>query len=104
VSLDLALCGLVSALVERARISARGRLAWRPGQPLRLLFAGYNGARNTGSDVRVEEAVRQFRHVLGPANVALSVITQNPELTRGYFAGATQVRIPDVFPLALYDP
>ena len=39
--------------------------AWQPGEKLKLLFAGYNGTRNTGSDVRVEEMLRQFRHILG---------------------------------------
>ena len=33
------------------------------GQKLKLLFAGYNGTRNTGSDVRVEEMIRQIRHI-----------------------------------------
>ena len=28
---------------------------WQPGEKLKLLFAGYNGTRNTGADVRVEE-------------------------------------------------
>ena len=38
---------------------------WQPGEKLKLLFAGYNGTRNTGSDVRVEEMLRQVRRVLG---------------------------------------
>src|SRR5208283_274620 len=38
---------------------------WTPGEKLKLLFAGYNGTRNTGSDVRVQEMLRQVRHVLG---------------------------------------
>jgi polysaccharide pyruvyl transferase WcaK-like protein len=71
---------------------------WRPGDKLKLLFAGYNGTRNTGSDVRVEEILRQVRRVLGAENLALSVMTQNFDLTRGYFGDARQVRLPDVFP------
>ena len=71
---------------------------WRPGEKLRLLFAGYNGTRNTGSDVRVEEMLRQVRHILGDDKVALSVMTQNFDFTRGYFGSARQVRLPDVFP------
>ena len=39
--------------------------AWRPGERLKLLFAGYNGTRNTGSDVRVNEILRQVQRVLG---------------------------------------
>ena len=62
------------ALVRRAK---RGpALEWSPDTPLDLLIVGYNGARNTGSDVRVEEMVRQIRHVLGPDRVRLSVLTQ----------------------------
>ena len=37
---------------------------WKPGEPLKILFAGYAGARNTGGDVRVEEMIRQVRHIL----------------------------------------
>lgn len=89
-----------SRIIERARRDhQRGdALDWRPGQPLRLLFAGYNGARNTGSDVRVEEMLRQVRQVLGSANVDLSVLTQDFRLTRGYFGDAVQVKLPDIFP------
>ena len=75
---------------------------WRPGTPFELLFAGYNGARNTGADVRVEEMLRQIRRILGDQYVQLSVLTQNPTLTRGYFSGARQVCLPDVFPGFLY--
>jgi polysaccharide pyruvyl transferase WcaK-like protein len=89
-----------AALIEAARLDhTRGNaLEWRPGEPLRLLFAGYNGARNTGSDVRVEEMLRQIRHVLGANRVRCSVLTQNFDLTDGYFSGTEQVRLPDIFP------
>ncbi len=43
--------------------------SWRPGEKLSLLFAGYNGTRNTGSDVRVEEMLRQVRRVLGETGI-----------------------------------
>src|ERR1700730_4805836 len=72
--------------------------SWEPGEKLKLLFAGYNGTRNTGSDIRVEEIVRQVERILGAENIAASVMTQNFELTRGYFEGAHQVHLPDVFP------
>jgi polysaccharide pyruvyl transferase WcaK-like protein len=75
---------------------------WTPGEKLRLLFAGYNGNRNTGSDLRVQETLRQFRHVLGAENVDFSVMTQNSDLTRGYFEGTRQVHLPDVFPPFLF--
>ena len=69
---------------------------WQPDEKLKLLFAGYNGTRNTGSDVRVEEMLRQVRHVLGADNLALSVMSQNLEWSRGYFGDARQVHLPDI--------
>jgi polysaccharide pyruvyl transferase WcaK-like protein len=71
---------------------------WQPGEKLKLLFAGYNGTRNTGSDVRVEEMLRQIRRILGPENVDLSMMTFNFDRSRGYFEGTSQVRLPDIFP------
>ncbi len=76
--------------------------AWQPGQKLKLLFAGYNGTRNTGSDVRVEEMLRQIRHILGEENVALSVMTFDPSRSRNYFAGTAQVQLPMIFPPFLF--
>src|SRR5436305_7313548 len=75
---------------------------WEPGDKLRLLFAGYNGTRNTGSDVRVQEMLRQVRRVLGPDNVEFSVMTQDFHRSRGYFDGTRQVYLPDVFPPFLF--
>src|SRR5437899_4097691 len=94
----------VSALIEIRRIGwmlGLGR-GWRSGEKLKLLFAGYNGTRNTGSDVRVQEMIRQIRHVLGGENVAFSVMTQNFDRTRGYFEGTQQVHLPDVYPPFLF--
>lgn len=90
----------VSANIRRAKaawIMGKGE-RWEPGKKLKLLFAGYNGTRNTGSDVRPEETLRQLRHILGADNVEFSVMSQNFQLTDGYFKGAQQVRLPDVFP------
>ncbi len=90
----------VSGLIEEARLTwmlGAGR-PWQPGEKLKLLFAGYNGTRNTGSDVRVEEILRQMRRILGPERIELTVMTQNFDFTRGYFGDARQVYLPDVFP------
>ena len=90
----------VSGLLESARFKwmlGTGR-RWQPGDKLKLLVAAYNGARNTGEDVRVEEILRQIRRVLGEDKVELSVPTLNFDLSRGYFGDATQVRLPYVFP------
>ncbi len=102
--MDFVLEAWVGGLIEltKLRWMLGASRPWKPGEPLRLLFAGYNGTRNTGSDVRVEEMLRQVRHVLGADQTALSVMTQNFALTRGYFAGATQVHLPDIFPPFLY--
>ena len=76
---------------------------WSPGQPLKLLLAGYNGTRNTGADVRVEEMIRQFRHLFGDDDVELSVLTIEPALTRGYFRTCRQLHLPKIYPKFLYD-
>ncbi|MBZ5693742.1 MAG: polysaccharide pyruvyl transferase family protein [Acidobacteriia bacterium] len=102
--MDLVLEGWVSGLIELNKLEyvlGAGK-AWKPGEKLKLLCAGYNGTRNTGSDLRVEEILRQIRRILGPENVALSVMTQDFDLTRGYFGDAHQVHLPDVFPPFLH--
>jgi polysaccharide pyruvyl transferase WcaK-like protein len=101
---DLLLQAWVAALIERTKVEwmlGRGK-SWKPGEPLKLLFAGYNGNRNTGSDVRVEEILRQVRQVLGAKNVELTVTALDFKLTRGYFGDAAQVLLPDMFPPFLY--
>jgi len=94
----------VSSLIEmtKVRYMLGAGERWQPGEKLKLLFAGYNGTRNTGSDVRVEEMMRQVRRILGDDQVKLSVMTQNFELTKGYFGDAHQVKLPDVFPPFLF--
>src|SRR5580693_2402343 len=98
--MDFVLEAWVSSSIERAKASwmLGAGTPWKPGEKLKLLFAGYNGTRNTGSDVRPEETLRQLRHILGAENVEFSAMSQNFDLTRGYFAGAEQVHLPDVFP------
>jgi len=61
---DFLLVAWVSALIEITRFGWMLGLGkrWTPGEKLKLLFAGYNGTRNTGSDVRVQEMLRQVRH------------------------------------------
>jgi polysaccharide pyruvyl transferase WcaK-like protein len=101
---DFLLVMWVSAMIELRRFGWMFGLGkrWTPGEKLKVLFAGYNGTRNTGSDVRVQEMIRQIRHVLGADNVDFSVMTQNFELTKGYFAGTKQTHLPDVFPPFLW--
>jgi len=81
---DFLLVTWVSALIEIRRVGWMLGLGerWTPGEKLKLLFAGYNGTRNTGSDVRVQEMLRQIRHVLGADNVDFSVMTQSFDRTK----------------------
>ena len=98
--MDFVLEAWISSILEGKKIQwmMGKREPWQPGEKLKLLFAGYNGTRNTGSDVRVEEMLRQVRRILGPGNVDLSMMTFNFARSRGYFDGTSQVRLPDIFP------
>jgi polysaccharide pyruvyl transferase WcaK-like protein len=101
---DFLLVAWVSALIEIRRFGWMFGLGkrWTSGEKLKLLFAGYNGTRNTGSDVRVQEMLRQIRHVLGADHVDFSVMTQSFNRTKGYFEGTRQVHLPDVYPPFLF--
>ena len=102
--MDVAIEAWVASLIELNKLKyvlGTGK-PWKPGQKLKLLFAGYNGTRNTGSDIRVEEIVRQMQRILGEENVAATVMTQNFERTRGYFGNSEKVHLPDVFPTFLH--
>src|SRR5262245_43463120 len=103
-SMDLFLEAWVSGLTELTKVRwmlGSGK-RWTPGEKLKLLFTGYNGTRNTGADVRVEEMLKQIRHILGDEKVDLSVISHNLDLTRGYFDGVKQLKLPDIFPPFLF--
>src|ERR1051326_384588 len=78
-----------------------GNKPWRPGEKLKLLFAGYNGTRNMGSDVRVDEMLRQIRHILGADRVDFSVMSQNFDFSKGYFECTRQVHLPRAFTISL---
>ena len=98
--MDFILEAWVSSSIERAKAGwmLGGGAPWQPGEKLKLLFAGYNGTRNMGSDVRVNEMLRQIRHILGADRVAFSAMTFNFDRSRGYFDDTAQVRLPDIFP------
>jgi polysaccharide pyruvyl transferase WcaK-like protein len=103
--MDFILEAWVSSSIERTKASwmlGAGK-PWQPGEKLKLLFAGYNGTRNMGSDVRVDEMLRQIRHILGAERVDFSVMSQNFEFSKGYFDGTNQVHLPDIFPPFLSD-
>ncbi len=71
---------------------------WRPGEPIKMFLAGYAGTRNTGADVRVEEMIRQFRHLFSDDHLNLSIFTLDLALTRGYFKAVQQIEIAQNFP------
>ncbi|MGC2195471.1 MAG: polysaccharide pyruvyl transferase family protein [Terriglobales bacterium] len=98
--MDFVLEAWVSSIIESKRIAwmMGGGDIWQPGEKLNLLFAGYNGTRNMGSDVRVEEMLRQLRHILGAERVEFSVMTQSFERSAGYFRDTRQVLLPQIFP------
>jgi len=103
--MDFILETWVSSAIEKSKMGwmlGKGK-PWQPGEKLKLLFAGYNGTRNMGSDVRVEEILRQLRYILGPGNVAFSVMSQNFQRSKGYFEDTAQVYLPDIFPPFLSD-
>jgi polysaccharide pyruvyl transferase WcaK-like protein len=103
--MDLILEAWVSSNIERAKAGwmlGAGK-PWQPGEKLKLLFAGYNGTRNMGSDVRVEEMLRQIRHILGAERVDFTAMTFDFERSKGYFENTAQVRLPDIFPPFLSD-
>lgn len=96
---------ITSIVITRARYEPAG--FWQAKQqqnaPLRLLFAGYNGARNTGADVRVAEMIRQFRHVLGASNLDATALTFDKSLSQSYFEGVRQIEVPPVIFNFLYN-
>jgi hypothetical protein len=65
--MDFFLEAWVSSIIEgkKAAVDAGQGRTVAARRKLKLLFAGYNGTRNMGSDVRVEEMLRQIRHILG---------------------------------------
>ncbi len=103
---DRALQKVVGTLIETTSVRHAldiNQEKWEPGKPLKLLLAGYVGTRNTGADVRVEEMIRQFRHVIGDDIVQLTICTSDPKLSAGYFRTVDQVVMPQVFARFLFE-
>ena len=68
-----------------ARMGIGSYEEWKPGRKLKILLVGYNGARNTGSDVRVAAIAQQIRELLGKDHVHITVMTLDAESLSGYF-------------------
>lgn len=58
---------------------------WQPGQRMKVLLVGYNGARNTGADARVVALVGQLIEEFGDDKIEITVMTLNPEYVKDYF-------------------
>jgi hypothetical protein len=95
--MDFILEAWVSSNIERAKVRwmLGGNKPWQPGEKLKLLFAGYNGTRNMGSDVRVDEMLRQIRHILG-AERDESELRILERVFRGHEAGAPARYFPTI--------
>lgn len=102
VALEAAMAATVEAAKVRHALAPDAEAEWRPGLPLRLLFVGYVGTRNTGADVRVAEMLRQVKAVFGPERVELTVVTSDARLSAGYFPGVRQTKLEDAFPPFLW--
>jgi polysaccharide pyruvyl transferase WcaK-like protein len=99
--LQRSMAGLIELAKNRYPLDPGAQ--WKPGEPLKLLLAGYSGTRNTGADVRVEEMVRQFRHLFGDEHLELSMLTIDPECSSGYFRTVRQLHLPQIYPRFLFD-
>lgn len=76
---------------------------WEKGKKLKVLLVGYNGARNTGSDVRVITIARQVKELFGADNVQITVMTLDTDNLQGYFdEDVTLLKFSSLFPIPLY--
>jgi len=96
--MDHLLASWMHRVIEGARRQPLAPDPVKQGDKLKLLFAGYNGTRNTGSDVRVEEMLRQVRSLFGADRLDLSVFSYVQENTVGYFGDAEQITPEVLFP------
>ncbi|MBI5527498.1 MAG: hypothetical protein HY897_14280 [Deltaproteobacteria bacterium] len=88
-NMDLVTEMTMASFIEAAKIVPRDR--WMPGKKLKVLMVGYNGARNTGADVRVEAMMRQFYHVLGAENVHFGIMTLDASHSSIYYRPPTEL-------------
>lgn len=108
--MDHVLCLLIYLMTGAARFSkyfagmGLGRYEeWKPGRKLKILLVGYNGARNTGSDVRVAAIARQIRELFGKDHVHITVMTLDAESLSGYFDEDVELLpFSSLFPFDLY--
>ena len=108
--MDRVLCFLIFLITGFARFSkffaklGIGRYEeWEPGRKRKILLVGYNGARNTGSDVRVVSIAQQIRELFGKDNVHITVMTLDTASLSGYFSQDVELLpFSSFFPFDLY--
>ncbi|MBR1633499.1 MAG: hypothetical protein IJ682_00395 [Lachnospiraceae bacterium] len=108
--MDRILCLLIYLITILSRFSktlARCGIGsyeeWSPEKPYRLLLVGYNGARNTGSDVRVAAIARQLKQLFGAEHIQITVMTLDAKSLSGYFdEDVTLLPFSSIFPWDLY--
>ena len=108
--MDRVLCLIIYAIAFFARFSKRlarlgiGRYEeWKSGRKLKILLVGYNGARNTGSDVRVAAIAAQIGELFGKDQVHITVMTLDKESLSGYFDDDVELLpFSSFFPFHLY--
>ena len=98
--MDEILAAWMNRVIENARRQHEQGAARipEPTDKLKLLFAGYNGTRNTGSDVRVEEMLRQVRHLFGADRVEATVFSFIQSYSAGYFGDSRLITPSALFP------
>ncbi len=108
--MDHVLCFLIYMITAFSRLAKPlSRLfpgtyeEWGPGKPKKILLVGYNGVRNTGSDVRTVSIARQLKELFGPDEIRITVMTMDPGTMEGYFdEDAELFPFSSFFPLDLY--
>lgn len=108
--MDRILCILIGMIAAASRCSRSlselgiGKFEeWHPGEKLKILIVGYNGAGNTGADARVAASVKQIKELYGADSVSLSVITLDEEAVACYFdEDVRMLKISSIFLRDLY--
>ena len=97
--MDRILAALVRIFAFAARFTDQTDSALPSGTsspaPLKILLVGYNGARNTGADVRVSALIDQFNDVFGPENIQMTLMTLD--------AGSSETYLQDNVKLLPFD-
>ncbi len=102
--MDRILCLLIYVLASLAQLGhfSNDYEEWREGKKIKILLAGYNGARNTGSDVRVVAIVEQLKSLF-KEQAEITVMTMDEESLAGYFGDDVKLlRFSSLFPFDLF--